>query len=312
MSNSTIDQAYVSQFTSDVIHLAQQKKSRLRAAVMNGTQKGEKKFYERVGSAEAQKKLSQHGDTPLMDVTHSRRMVTLEDYEWGKLLDKEDDEKILIDATNAYTQAAGMAMGRAEDDEIIAALTGNAYSGKNGDTPVALGNGQKLLASRNSAIGTPTQLNVDTLVRMKGKFWDNEVDEEEEELHILVNSRQLQALLRQTEITSADYNSVKALVNGQIDTFMGFKFHRSQRVDAVSVDYGSDGSIGSGTTLSSADPIIAWAKSGMVLSVAREPVGRVDERVDKSYAKQVYFSMGIGATRLEEEKVVVAYCKQTV
>lgn len=310
--SETIDQAYVSQFTSDFITLAQQKKSRLRMAVMNGTQQGEKKFYERVGSAEAQKKLSRHGDTPLMDIEHSRRMVTLEDYEWGKLLDKEDSEKILIDPTNAYTQGAAMAMGRAIDDEIIIALTGNAYSGKNGDTAVPLPASQKILAANDSAPATPTKLNVDTLVHIKEVLWTNEVEDEEEELYILVNARQLRAMLRQTEVNSSDYNSVKALVDGKIDTFMGFKFIRSQRVDSEAIQYDASGAIvaSAGTALT-ADPVIAWAKSGMVLSVAREPVGRVDERIDKGYAKQVYAAMGLGATRLEEEKVVVAYCKQS-
>lgn len=308
---STIDQAYVSQFTSDFFHIAQQKKSRLRMSVMNGSQKGEKKFYERIGQAEAQKKLSRHGDTPLMEVEHSRRMVTLEDYEWGKLLDKEDDEKILIDATNAYTQAASAAMGRAMDDEIILALTGNSYSGKNGDTAVPLPSTQKILAAADAAPGTPTKLNVDTLVHIRELFWTADLEDEEEEFHILVNARQLRAMLRQTEVTSSDYANVKALVDGKVDTFMGFKFHRSQRVDAETVSYDTDGSIGSGSGSLTADPVIAWAKSGMVLSVAREPVGRVDERADKSYAKQVYAAMGIGAVRLEEEKVVVAYCKQS-
>ena len=308
---STIDQAYVSQFTSDFFHIAQQKKSRLRMAVMNGNQKGEKKFYERIGKAEAQKKLSRHGDTPLMEVEHSRRMVTLEDYEWGKLLDKEDDEKILIDATNAYTQAASAAMGRAMDDEIILALTGNSYSGKNGDTAVPLPSSQKILAANDAAPGTPTKLNVDTLVHIKERFWQSDLEDEEEEFHILVNARQLRAMLRQTEATSADYANIKALVDGKIDTFMGFKFHRSQRVDSETVSYDTDGSIGSGSGSLTADPVIAWAKSGMVLSVAREPIGRVDERADKSYAKQVYAAMGIGAVRLEEEKVVVAYCQQS-
>ena len=31
---------------------------------------------------------------------------------------------------------------------------------------------------------------------------------------------------------------------------------------------------------------------------------RIDERADKSYATQVYYCMSIGATRMEEAKVV--------
>lgn len=309
----TIDQTYVDQFESDVIVIAQQKKSRLRECVMNGTQVGERKFVNRIGSSTAHKKLSRGGDTQYDEVDWSRRMVTLEDYEWAKLFDKEDSEKMLIDAANPYTQAGSRAMGKAFDDEIIAAMTGNAYSGKQGATAVALTAAQKLVAHTDSAVGTPTKMNVDTLVRIKGLFLSNEVDIEDDELFIAMNGRQLMAMLRQTEVGSADYNSVKALVEGKVDTFMGFKFIHTERIPATSGYYGADGSYNaaSGTAFSNYDTVLAWAKSGVHLSVARDVTAKVDELPTKSYAKQIYLSMGIGATRLEEEKVVAVYAKTT-
>ena len=48
-------------------------------------------------------------------------------------------------------------------------------------------------------------------VPMEGRFW-------------LGHANQQQALLKETEITSSDYNSIKALVRGEVDTFLGFKF----------------------------------------------------------------------------------------
>lgn len=307
----TIDQTYVDQFESDVIVTAQQKKSRLRMCVMNGTQKAERDFVNRIGSSVAHKKLSRGGDTQYDEVDWSRRMITLEDYEWAKLLDKEDSEKMLIDAANPYTQAGGRAMGKAFDDEIILAMTGNAYSGKRGDTAVALPASQKLVAHTDATPGTPTRMNVDTLVRIKGLFLSNEVDLEDDELFISMNSRQLMAMLRQTEVGSSDYNSVKALVEGRIDTFMGFKFIHTERIAATSGYYGADGaySATTGTAFTNYDTVLAWAKSGVRLNVARDVVASVDVLPQKSMSKQIYLSMGIGATRTEEEKVVAVYAK---
>ena len=52
----------------------------------------------------------------------------------------------------------------------------------------------------------------------------------------------------------------------------------------------------------------AWAKTGILLAVASEMQTRIDERKDKSYATQVYLSLGIGATRMQEEKIIEIAC----
>ena len=92
-----------------------------------------------------------------------------------------------------------------------------------------------------------------------------------------------------TQITSADYNSVKALVSGQIDTFLGFKFIRSQRL---------------GTDSTPSRQCLAFTKSAIGLALGADIQTKISERADKNYATQVFLSMTIGATRIEEEKMV--------
>jgi hypothetical protein len=53
---------------------------------------------------------------------------------------------------------------------------------------------------------------------------------------------------------------------------------------------------------------VAWAKSGMALGVGAEVMTRLTERADKSYAMQPYARMSIGATRVEDAKVVEVAC----
>jgi hypothetical protein len=58
-------------------------------------------------------------------------------------------------------------------------------------------------------------------------FDDNEVDENDR--FALLAPQQLSDLLAVEEVTSSDYNAVKTLVAGQIDTFLGFKFIKMGR-----------------------------------------------------------------------------------
>ena len=76
-----ITTAFVEQYKSNVFHLAQQKGSRLRDTVKLETVNGKSHFFERIGSVAAEKRTSRHADTPRMDTPHSRRKVTMDDYE---------------------------------------------------------------------------------------------------------------------------------------------------------------------------------------------------------------------------------------
>ena len=70
-------------------------------------------------------RVSRHSDTPQIDTPHSRRRVSMSDYEWADLIDQQDRVRTLIDPTSLCF-AAAYAMGRSMDDEIIAAVSGNA------------------------------------------------------------------------------------------------------------------------------------------------------------------------------------------
>lgn len=309
--SSQITTAFVQQYKNMIFHLSQQKGSRLSNAVRNEMQQGKSAFYERLGAAVAQLRVSRHADTPQIDSAHSRRMVTMADYDWADLIDQEDRIRLLIDPTSPYSQAAMWAMGRAKDDVLIAALGGNAYSGETGTTTVALPAAQKVLAAADGTPGTPTHMNIATLRNAKRILDSNDVDESIPRF-CAITAIQLQDLLKQTEVTSSDYAAVKALVQGEIDSFLGFKFIRTQRLVTATVTYDtSSGAVGSGGgSLSAARLCYAWAQDGMLLSTGKEMNAKIDQRIDKNYATQVFASMSVGATRLEEEKVVQIVCSE--
>lgn len=292
-----VDQAYVNAYKANVSLLVQQKGSRLRNAVRVEPQNAEFEFYDRIGATEAQEITGRHQDTPLMSTPHDRRRVSLRDFDWADLIDRQDKLRMLMDPTSAYAQNAVFAMGRKMDDLIIDAALGTAYSGKTGATSITFPAANQVAVNYVETGGAVnSNLTIGKLRRTKEIFdsYDNDPDEAR---FITVTANSLHSLLRNTEVTSSDYNTVKALVEGKLDTFMGFNFIRTQRLAVDGSAYRRH---------------IAWIQSGLLLAVSQDPSIDVGPRRDKRNSVQVYVTLGIGATRMEEEKVIEIKVDETV
>ena len=279
--SSQITTAFVEQYSNNVTMLSQQKGSLLRDNVDSETVQGKNAFFEQIGSVAAVKRTSRHGDTPQLDTPHARRRVSLVDYEYADLIDDQDKIRTLIDPTSSYAQAAAFAMGRAMDDEIIAAATGTAFTGVSGGTSTALPAGQAITESGTDG------LTIAKLREAKRTFDLASVDPSIKR-YMVVSPRQIDDLLGTTSVTSADFNTVRALVTGEVNTFMGIEFIVSNRL-----------SIASSKRL-----CLPYAADGIKLAVGKDVMSRIDERSDKGYSTQVYYCASFGATRMEEEKVV--------
>lgn len=284
--SSQITTAFVNQYSSNVQLLSQQMGSMLRSAVDVESVNGDKAFFEQVGSASAVEKTTRNSDTPLIETPHARRMVTLSDFEYADLIDDQDKIRMLIDPTSTYARAAAAAIGRKMDDKIISALGGTAKTGATGSTDTALPSAQKIV---HGSAG----LTIAKLVSAKKILDQGNVDPSIKR-YIVVSPEQMEDLLNSTTVTSADFNSVKALVQGDIDTFVGFKFITSNRLT-------DDGT---------SRLCYAWAEDGCKLAMGKEPKASIDVRADKSYATQVYYCASFGATRMEEAKVVEIACNE--
>ena len=282
--SSQITTAFVEQYSANIQMLSQQMGSLLRDAVRIESIVGKDAYFDQIGKVTAQLKVSRHSDTPQIDTPHSRRRCSLADYEFADLIDQQDKVRLLIDPTSSYAKAAAYAMGRAMDDVIIAAALGTANTGVSGGTAVALP------AANITAVGTggANTMNIAKLALAKQKLDAGDVDPSIKR-HIVVSPTEIQDLLNNTTVTSSDFNTVKALVHGEIDSFMGFKFHVSNRLTQN----------GAGNT-----QCIAFAEDGLLLGIGKDVTARIDERSDKSYATQVYYCQTIGATRMEEAKVI--------
>lgn len=293
-----MNKAFVQQFRDNLVHLAQQKGSRLRDTVMVRSVTGKYDHVDRLGLAVAQVRTTRHGNTPQIDTPHSRRRLVLTDYEWADLIDKQDQIRMLIDPTSDYAMAGAAALGRAMDDVIISAATGNAASIDSSDSSSNVAFDSNMVVDEDFG-AADSNLTFEKLNEAKRLLRKNDIDMSEP-LFAVVNASALHSLLTESEVQSIDTNTVRALVNGDLNTFMGFRFYHSERLDGT-----ADGT--------DTDPIkcLFYAKSALALGIGEDITARVSERDDKSYSTQVYARMSLGAVRVEEEKIAYAECVQS-
>ena len=289
--STQVTNAFVQQYAANVMMLAQQKGSKLRDTVRVENVTGKQAFFDQIGATAARRRTSRHADTPRMDRPHLRRRCSLEDFDWADMIDQEDKLRLLIDPTSTYSKSAANAMGRAMDEVIVDAIRGTSYTGETGSTAVTLPVGQKIVE------GGTTGLTIAKLISAKRVMDTADVDGEGR--YIAVTSDQLEDLLNATQVTSADYNTVKALVQGELETFLGFNFIR---VDGLRIDGTKiiPPTVGGGLIRA----CVAWQRDQVVLGVGAQPQARISERADKNYAMQVFYSMSVGATRMQEVGVV--------
>jgi hypothetical protein len=289
--SSQITTSFVEQYKNNVQLLSQSMGSKLRGAVDIESVQANNAFFEQIGSTAAIKRTSRHGDTPQIDVPHARRRVSLEDYEWADLVDESDKVRMLIDPTSTYARAAAAAMGRSMDDVIITALGGTASTGVSGATSTALPSAQKPFSSSQS-----DGMTVAKLLEAK-KLMDLADVDPSLKRYVVCSPTQISDLLNTTEVKSSDFNTVKALAQGSVNSFLGFEFIMSNRLslDATNTD----------------DRLCyAFTEDAIKLAVGKDVMAKISERADKSYSTQVYYCMSIGAVRMEEVKVVEIACDE--
>lgn len=289
---NAITTSFVKDYGTNVEMLVQQMGSVLRPYVYLESFVGEAAaFIEQVGEVTAKLRTERHADTPLTPTPMDRRWAFPKDYENADLIDKQDRLRQIIDPTSPFAQAQAYAIGRAMDDEMIERMLGDNKTGQNAEANVPLPASQQIAAGG-------TGMTIEKLRQTREKFLDANVDLDREMVCAAITPRQLTQLLSTTEITSADYNTVRALVQGEIDTFMGFTFKTSNRLKGAS-NYN-----GSFVPAANTETALFFTEKGVGLGVWNDISARVDERPDKSYATQVYTKATFGATRLQEDKVI--------
>jgi hypothetical protein len=260
-------------------------------------------------------------DSPDNFIEHSRRMVTPTAYDVGLMLDRFDKVEMLVNPESEYVQQQVTALNRKHDIEFIKGALGAAATGKAGGTSVALkdlNTGQQIITDTETIDGTTltTGFNIEKIAFARQILESNGVnfDDPLNEAYLAVTPKQIRDLLSSEKATSSDYNTIKTLVRGEIDSFYGFKFIVSNLIpyaDSTEAD-GAHLSWSATTDLpakeTSSDNIrscFAYVKSGVRQVTSPSVEVEIDKRADKRFNWYSYACHRTGAVRMEEEKVVI-------
>lgn len=276
----TITTAQVQQYSSNVQIKFQQFGSVLRPLVRTEMTNAKYRYFDLLAPTAAVKNTSRYAPTPLVNSQHERRRAEMNDYDWADLIEDQDRVRMLINPDSAYVTNAVAALGRAIDQEIIDAFDATAVTGETGS-------GSSSFDTANWTLGgSGIPMSVDILRQAKYKLDVANVPMTGR--HIVLGPKQIQDLLEETEVTSADFNTVRALVAGEINSFMGFKIHT---IDPDLLPY---------TSATDRRLCFGWHERAMGLAMGMDIRVSVDKRPDIRNAQQILVQGVFGAVRIED------------
>lgn len=303
-NSSELFEFYTTEFSENWMHLVQQDNMRLEGAAIVTTVNGKEKVFNQIGKVTGRKITTRNGKTIPQDHSFAKRWLRTEAFDCVYHED-EWDEQLLGEVSSPRSdvvKAHAKAYYRSADQTIIDALEGSAYVGTNGTDTIAIGAGQKVVVNYvHGGTGSNSGLTLAKMIKAKSILGKNEAygqdGNKDDELIAIVSQAQLDDLLNNVDqVSNVDYAAVKALVDGEVNRFMGFKFIRSELL----------------THNSSTDvrTAIFYCKSGVCFASTGHSV-RFSIRDDLNETLQIRTKWRHGATRLEEEKVVLVYCDES-
>jgi hypothetical protein len=248
---------------------------RIRSGVEGSTYK-----FPKIGKGVAQVRIPQTDITPL-NVTYSQVTATLSDYIAAEYSDIFMQAKVNFDERRELVKVVSNAIGRRQDQLILDALTASSASSVGNDIG-----------------GSDTNMNVAKLRTAAQTLNANNVPMDNR--HIIIHANSLASLLSETAVTSSDFNTVKALVQGEINTFLGFTFH-------VLGDRTEGGLIKDG---SNDRTCFAFHKDALGLAEGIAPKTEINYVPEKtSFLIASMFSAG--AVAIDDEGIVKIVCRES-
>ena len=323
--SSAIEEAYVRQFQEGFEQAYQQETSILDPLVDRDTQSSEFKSYQRMGEAEEMTEdTTRYGDNPVSEVPHDNRRISLRHFELGKYIDPKDLMKVVSDPSNGYNAALLKSGKRKRDDFLIEKYFADAYTGKEGSTvmsyataataensatitvgeysngssnkiaatagryTLAAGNKEGISVGANFDAGTGagSGLTIEKLKGLRSAMLRVEAIQQDDVLPMLLTSYQLENLLGQDEIINSDYSVRKNLAEGNITTFMGYRFILCERLPLSS---GADGD---------ERRCMVFTPKALKLTIGDDLKGNMWRDPSKKNIPYMHFKQSIGASRM--------------
>ena len=301
MANITqIPDHYVIQYETNWQMLLQQMDSRLKDRTKLVQANGAAVRFNQMDLTSMAAVTARNQATNNTDIALPARWAYPTPYDTSNWFDEFDNTFLgsVVLPTSETMQAQAAAYGRTADSVLITALLGSStitntantsagFGLNNTTTTIALPNTQKVAVNYVGGGGTPTNtgLSIAKIREAKRILDSNEAPAEDRIL--VVSAKEIADLLSTQEVTNQLYNSVRALVDGEVDSFLGFKVVRTELLPVA-------------TGIRSC---IAYQKqSAVMVDGGRKTY--MDILPQNRHSLQIRSTAGLGATRLLEKGVV--------
>jgi len=289
--STQITTAMKQQYKDNIQMLQQQMGSNLRGAVDVETVNGEFTYFDQISATAMSEVSTRHGDTEYTDTPHSRRRVSMTTYAVNDLVDRADVLRTITSPTSAYARNMASAANRQIDDTIISAFDATVATGKTGTGTDAFDTTNYQVAVGTSNLTTAKLRTARRILEAA----ENPEDDGDNQWYCVCSAEQREGLLGSTDFTSSDFNSVRALVDGSVDSWLGFKFLKSERLPEAT------GNIRS---------VFCWRKQSMKLAIGADVTSNIDILPGKNHSTQISYKMDIGAVRMDQVGVVEILCDE--
>jgi len=200
-----ISNAFVQMFDAEVKQAYQGARALAGLTRERTNVEGNQVKFPKIGKGTATVRVPQTDVTPL-NVSYSQVTASMSDYIAAEYSDIFSQQKVNFDERRELVEVVSGAIGRRMDQLVLDALNASSTS----------------LTVATTIGGAGTNMNIEKLIEAKKLLDANNVPSEGR--CMIIHANNLAGMLGETEITSADFATVKALVSGEVDTFMGFKF----------------------------------------------------------------------------------------
>lgn len=303
MAEADIEQNYQIKYSEKWGSYLQQEASRLDKYVTVETGlSGHMAAFDQYGLLSFDEKSTRMGTTTPSEAPTYRRVIHPRVFTKAVGFDEFDAKKLAqIDVPVSKTiEGLRAAAGRCMDSVMIDAFLGTNYTGANG-TETAEFSKTQVIEKNYVESGAKSDSNL-TVAKLRQALhmlqvkeaWSEERRAYGDELVLACTSSQINSLLKEPEVSSYDYNSVRALVEGHVDTFMGFRIIRTELLP-----------LQAGTR-----SCLAWVKSRAQFGIWDDFKVKISVRDDLDETLQIRARFACGATRLQEEGFVKILCAE--
>lgn len=280
----TVENWMVNSFKSNVTLALQEADWRFAGACREERQEAEYDSYDYLGEVSFSDVESRHARTVRQEAPHSRRWCYTTQKALAFLIDKKDKLNMLTDPQSSYVKAVVKAYQRKKNYDLANAFFSSVATGKTPSTASTAFGSETVVAVDFGSLTTAGGMTLEKWI--EAKRLADYYEWPEDDRHICFTGDQISELLLLSQVTSSDYaGELRALVNGKIDQFLGFKVHRYESLP---------------TDANSYDRIPFWVGECMLMAEGMELQVEIDKLPEMNYTTQVWASMDDGAIRLED------------